>query len=558
MARRRLLVFLALIMCISFMATVFTGCKQAASENAGVDKPSEDEEDKEGEDEGFSFPPKENVKISIMTPDFGRGRDTLVDKEFEKRLNMTFEWTLVPMSDYDQKLSLQLASGDLTDLILLKNGKYICDQYGPQGYFVDIKPYIDAGKMPNVSKWGEIFPEILTDLLDGEGRMFALENFNTDGQLPVGYLYRKDVFDDMGRELPETWDEMYDALVEFKSTHPDSTPITVRWGSGNLIGYFYRAYWTQAGVYFNSREMKYKFGPVEDEERFKKAVQLLNKFYSAGLIDPEFATLTDSQWEERIVNGKAIAFIGEYILALTGEIGENEIVKRGKEKDPDFDIEAALPPKNEYGERANLWIQYAAQPYWAKAINAKSNVDRDLLVALLDYTVTDEAIELANWGIEGVTFTRESDGSKKLLPKYKTRLNPDGEVDPIKDGLDGRSLFWVPLDAATWQIPELEEAKNQDLYHKHAEEFVDYELLVPPAFTEEEKDQIAQIMTPINTLVDESVIKFMTGELSIDTEWDEFINKLKGMGWEKVVEMYNNKLEQIPEEHKVLKKTFLR
>lgn len=563
--KNRVLKIISLIMLLIMSITLLAACGEKqegeGTEDTSIvedEKPKTDDEKDDSAGLEFNFPPKENTTISIMTPDFNRGRDTLVDKEFEKRLNMTFDWTLIPMGDYDEKLSVQLAAGDLTDLILLKGGKSITDKYGPQGMFLDLKPYIDDGKMPNYLKWAEIFPELLVDMVDGDGKMYAIENFNTDGQLPVGYLYRKDIFDKMERPLPETWDDMYEALKQFKTENPDSTPITVRWGSGNLIPYFYRAYNTMGSVYFNKKEMKYKYGPVEDEEAFRKAVELCTKFYSAGLIDPEFATLADAQWEERIINGKAIAFIGEYILALTGDIGENEIVKKGKELVPEFTIDAALPPKNEMGERANLWIQYAAQPYWAKAINAKTNVDKDLLIALLDYTVSEEAIELANWGIEGETFTRNADGTKELDPKYRTPTNPDGTVERSEDGIDGRSLFWVPLDIEHDRNMEAREAQFQDMYHKHAEEFADYELLVVPQFTDMERDQMAQITTPLNTFVDEQVLKFITGELDIDNDWDTFISKVKEMGWEDVVDMYNQKLEQIPEDHRVLKTRFLR
>lgn len=547
----RIIKWIAVFMVLLMVAVLIIGCGQNGT---GKEPSSSNGEDKATDEPvKIIFPPKENITISIMTPDFARGRDTLVDKEFEKRLNMTFKWSLVPSGDYPQKLSVTLASGDLTDLILLQDGQNILDKYGPQGLFVDLKPYIDSGKMPNYTKWAQIFPELLTDLLDGDGKMYGMENFNTDGMISVGYLYRVDVFEDMGRPLPNTWDELYEALKQFKTENPDSTPISVRWGAGNLIPYFFDAYHTGSGIFLDRDEMKYKFGPIEDGERVKKAVELMTKFYSAGLIDPEFATLADAQFKERIITGRAIAWVAEYILQ------NNDNHELGRQIDPDFSIRAALPPKNEYGERAGLWVQYAAQPSWVKAINANTEADKDLLVALLDYTVSDEAIELANWGIEGVTFTRDTNGKKTLDPKYKTRANPGGTINPSEDGLDGRSLFWCPIDNEKDRVEGNPHYEDQVMYHAHADEFAIYELLVPPMFTDKERDYIAQTWTPIGTFIDEQVIRFMTGELSIENDWDNFIEKVNAMeGWKELVDLYNKKLEEIPEEQRVLKTRFRR
>lgn len=492
----------------------------------------------------ITFPLEEQITVSVMTPDFSRDRERKIDKEVEKRLNMKFEWSLIPMSDYDQKLKLTLASGDLPDLILLKDGKNILDKFSPQGLFLDLMQHID--QMPNYKKWAEKFPELLTAVTTQEGKMYGMQNFNTMGKLPVGYLYNTDVFEKHNLKLPKTFDEMYNSLKTLKGIYPDSTPISVRWGAGNLTYYFYKAYHTGDNVYFNSDEMKYKFGPLE--ENFKRAITTMRKFYEADLIDPEFATLSDAQWYERINNDKVFALIGEYMV-ITGQKGE---IYQTTGKGNNF--KAELPPMTENGLQAKVFPQYATSQAWIKAINAQTKY-ADILVKYLDWTVSEEAIELVNWGIEGETFEYGDDNLRYFTDDIQTAKNPKGTVKLIDLGLDGRSGFWCPLDVelkfrVTWD--ELA-YQNEKLYLDNRDEIAGWQPM-PVQLSQNEKDEMSRVNNPIKTYVEESVLKFITGVYDMDGDWDKFQEKLSTMNYERMEEMYNNAYDAMPETDKKLRK----
>jgi hypothetical protein len=62
-----------------------------------------------------------------------------------------------------------------------------------------------------------------------------------------------------------------------------------------------------------------------------------------------------------------------------------------------------------------------------------------------------------------------------------------------------------------------------------------------PTVSTDEADQIAKIMTPVNTFVDEQVQKFITGARPI-TELDDFVSQIKKYGDpEQIVKIYNSK-----------------
>ena len=84
----------------------------------------------------------------------------------------------------------------------------------------------------------------------------------------------------------------------------------------------------------------YEYGPAT--EKFKSAIQTLQKFYEAGLIDPEFATISDDQFVERITSGKALFMFSEYLCCMNTE-NQGDWNGNGRVNNPDFLILSRLP-----------------------------------------------------------------------------------------------------------------------------------------------------------------------------------------------------------------------
>lgn len=54
-------------------------------------------------------------------------------------------------------------------------------------------------------------------------------------------------------------------------------------------------------------------------------------------------------------------------------------------------------------------------------------------------------------------------------------------------------------------------------------------------FTEEETDEISEIRATLKTYVKESMIRFITRDMDLDTEWDKYVEELNNIGVEKFV-----------------------
>ncbi len=506
----------------------------ACSSNKGTNN-SSPEPETTGQPDATQTPvvQEEKIAITAMISEEGRERGLKIDLEYNKRMNVDTDWTLVPAPDYINKLKVMLASGDIPDLVY--TNKSIVDQFGPQGYFVDLYPYLD--KMTNLQRWAKKYPGIINEVLTGDKKMYGINNFNTRGQFPMGLIFRDDLFKENGIAEPKTMDELYNALVTLKAKYPDSIPIVLRFGAINLFFTFMYAYRTDAGIYLNLDELQYKFGPVE--ENYKKAVADMAKFYKAKLIDPEFATLSNDQYEERITNGQAI-ITNDYFSGITAWTA------KGKEANPNYSLKPMLPPKTSTGQMY-VFVQYptGGGSYMA-SINAKSkHIDR--LVQLLDKQLTDEIIELTNWGIEGDTFTVEN-GQRKYSADLKFPNNPNGTIEPKSIGLDSRTGMWVPIDQDAWDA-QLPDVAGAALYKEHADE-IGYFKGTPLQFTTAETEEINLVMAPINTYLNESLLKFITGSWTIEANWDEFQKQLESLNYKKVLHMHVDKYNALPDDQK--------
>ncbi|NDL60520.1 ABC transporter substrate-binding protein [Phytoactinopolyspora mesophila] len=123
---------------------------------------------------------------------------------------------------------------------------------------------IDAGTAPDVVQMsvhslpGHIVNNRLSDLTEVAGHLedhftpSAWGSVVFDGTLyaipqdsgPTGLMYRKDIFDEHGIDVPTTWDEFIEAGRELKDADPD---ITIAQFSPNEIGFWVQSVWQNGG-----------------------------------------------------------------------------------------------------------------------------------------------------------------------------------------------------------------------------------------------------------------------------------------------------------------------
>lgn len=489
----------------------------------------------EGRREEITFPLEEQITITAMVRDFNRERTREIDRILEEKTNIRMEWTIVSPAEYAAVFEQKLHSGDLPDLF--ETCKETVDRFWEEGVFVDFSGYLD--QMPHLRAWMEKIPAIYNDTVDGEGHLYCLTTFNTRGQVPKLPLYRKDLFEKEGLKAPENLEELYEGLVKLKEKYPESIPVGNRWGMQNLLAAVAGLYHTGTGFYLDNEELVYEYGPAT--EAFRAAVATLQKFYKEGLIDPEFATISDEQFVKNITDGKTLFLFSEYMCCLHTK-AEGDWNGEGKKKNPAFELAPLTPMDTEFGKGLTAVQAPTARGHFAVGVNSRSDYI-DEIIALLDYQYSDEIIDLVNWGVEGETYEIKNGNKVWLI----------GEAEREEKGLDARSGMWVPIDQDCSDTTL--DARDREMIAKanaRAEEFTFYEPKKTLAFTGEEKEMLVGIKDALNKYIQEKCLRFITGELNMEKDWEDFVQGLEDAGYKEALAIYRKKYDALPEEQKGL------
>lgn len=224
--------------------------------------------------------------------------------------------------DYDQKVSMAIASNTIPDMM----------------YISDYATLVELVESDLIEDLTDVYNNIACDTVKAAYDSYGEENnpLNTvtfDGkimaipktQLSDGqdFLWvRKDWLDKLGLDEPSTIEDLENLMKAFIEQDPDGN------GQADTIGMVvlsdvYGGYpnntfaidnvFTAFGAYPNvwiEKDGKAVYGSVQEE--MKEPLQLLNRWYTEGLIDKEFATRTNDDIVGLISTNKCGIYIGPW------------------------------------------------------------------------------------------------------------------------------------------------------------------------------------------------------------------------------------------------------
>lgn len=476
---------------------------------------------KEAEAAGPLF--EEEVQFSLMMqshPSWPYQEEWYVNDLLKRKANVKFNVNAVIDSNsaFNEKLNLTMAAGEVPDLIF-SNTKEVIRMYGSQGAFLNVLDYED--QLPNFSKWKSENEEYVKKFMSNDGKLYIFPEKGIEESNRRGWLYRDDIFEKHGLDIPADEEELYTVLKQLKELYPDSYPLTFRSGMYNLlmIAPSWGTDWQQLSrnhqMYLNRDSMTWNFGPTEDN--FKELAQYLTKLHQEELIPPNFLTLTTKEWQDIISNEQAFVTV-DYLTRI--DFFNNAL----QESNPDFKLRYMPPVKG--GENGVGMMAASATGFYGLIPSAISE-DTDALLKFCDWMYTDEASELFSWGEEGITY-EVVDGNRQFIDA----------IDPPsirkKYGLSTYGyhiLFDYSAHISTFS-PLVEEA---------VEASRNYDLLEMPSleFSEEEIEIIQTIGVNIDKHTSQEISKFILGARDY-SEWDQFVQEIEDMGLEKLKGVYES------------------
>lgn len=177
--------------------------------------------------------PYEGVTLTIMMTNSltHDGLDAVVAAAEEKfGFEIEYDITGSGGDDYNNLIRSRLASGEMDDLVIYNSGA-LFKQLNPKEYFVDISDDAEA-----IEKLDDTYVKCVSDDEGVYGVPFTSSQAG-------GILYNKKAYEELGLEIPHTWDEFLENCEKIKEA--GQTPIMCAFGDG------WPGIVTQFGDYYN-------------------------------------------------------------------------------------------------------------------------------------------------------------------------------------------------------------------------------------------------------------------------------------------------------------------
>ncbi len=456
-------------------------------------------------------------------------KDWLILEEYKNRKNIEFDVRPGDNSTYGEDISRTLGSEDIPDIIL-KCWPEEIESYAYNGTLLPFSDYEDL--MPNFMTYIEDhdLQDELGKLRLKNGKYYILPGYQREIQVQQ-WIYRQDLFKKHDLDAPETYNELFDSLVFLKTLYPDTTPITASWNGAHLLAMMGAGYGTSAGWsdarYYDHKKDLWLFSPAT--ENYRALYSFLNDCFEADILDPEIFTQSNTDFINKIEDGRALVTV-TWITSGFGNWNE-KLKENGISKGewvplsvPESTIGIrALPPVDCFRKGLVVPSNVTGKPYF-----------EDLLT-FLDWAIySDEGMTLTAWGVEGVTFKNTSKG-RVFLPSIKTPKNPDGTVDIREYGLNLLFNLNEDIEYEDYKKP-IEILEFLESSRKAGDTA---EMNPKLKLNEDDNAIIGTINNIIWAYVEESSYKFITGELNIDKDWEEYLSELDKMGYGIMEDIWN-------------------
>ena len=246
----------------------------------------------------------------------------------KKDLNIDVEYDWVTSSsDYDEKMNLCIGSNTVPELMNVNATQYRAllkyDMIQPlDEYYEDyasdtLKGYVESG--------GEELRKCITN---DKGEMMAIPA----PSMMVGEMnemwIRQDWLDNLGLEVPRTWDELVKVAEAFVTQDPDGNGEDDTIGilgpsnsdhmnaiGGNQYGLdpLFSSFQSYPQYWLQGEDGTVEYGSIQPETR--DALEKISELYTNKLIDPEMLVRSDSK--EPLLAGKVGIFFGPWWCGYT-------------------------------------------------------------------------------------------------------------------------------------------------------------------------------------------------------------------------------------------------
>lgn len=474
------------------------------------------------------FPLEETKTFSLYYPwsprfvelGYSSPNDFTFFPELEKLTNVHIDFTAVGADVFNDNFLLMMATQDYTDLYFNCTANYNggISKAIDDGAWIDLADLV-AEYAPNYTALMASDEDFYRANYTDEGALGQFMQYYENSFNNGGLMIRQDWLDTVNMEAPVTYDDWFDVLSAFKNQYGLQNSIIT---STPVSGFY-----TQTDNGFVIKD-----GKVDcvwsDKDLALPWLEVANKWYEAGLFTS--SALVENGIPDQ--EGRS--------MVLSGEVGIFNVdidlihIYEDLMSDPNYKGTPIAKPVVKAGDVPND----ATQSEFGHGVTISTACDDpELAVQWMDFWYSEEVKLLANYGIEGDTFTYDDAGKPHFTDKV---LNDE---DGLNFALFKYVVDWGPT-VLDWDR-KLDSYSDTQLAAMEIWNRVDSSMGYPAyaTFTTEESAIISEFYTDVKTIVDEQQPKFIMGEMSMD-DYDRFVDTLMSAGLDQVIECYQASYER--------------
>ncbi|MDF2962970.1 MAG: extracellular solute-binding protein [Paenibacillus sp.] len=448
-------------------------------------------------------------------------------KDVEAKTNVQIKWNMNDGNSWKEKKNLMFASGDLPDAFY---GHYILEtdevvKYGYQKIFIPLEGLIEK-HAPNFQKILNDNPAYKKELTAPDGHIYSLPTVDDAYPKSKDALFiNKKWLDQLKLPLPTTPDEFYKALKAFKDNDMNGN------GKKDEVPFSFRVH-AITGIY----SMYGSFGLLDKQDHiimkndqvvytaiqpeYKEATKYFNKLFAEGLVDQEALTHDEKVYGSKLRSKDKN--VGAFVAWTANTYMDMEQAA---------DYVPLLPLKGPDGKQ--VWNAYPAGVLSKGAFAiTSSNKNPEITMRWIDYMYEPKVSLQAVNGTIGTVMKDNGDGTLGYMDP-PAGMNANEFRHSTSPG--STSVFAKTKDAPQVTGRPNDKGEMEKMYSP----FLDKNIFPNLYFSAEESDARARYLTDIDAYVKKMQAKWLM-QGGIDSEWDDYVKKLKEMNLDKLIKVYQD------------------
>jgi len=406
------------------------------------------------------------------------------------------------------------------------------------GVLLDLTDLIDE-HAPNYKKLITSDEKIYRDVVTDSCKNGAIYEVFSSLQGPwYGYVMRKDLlvkhaakftfaYDEIyGCKIPITYDDWEQVLSVFKNDEGNKTPLFISPTGFDFLAFLDGGYGvTSANQLYLQKDGVVEFGQATAGA--KEYITMMNRWYKSGFISSSY-TLNVGLDALIPKTSDCINNAGHTVFPYVYTMIDQLIAAARSLGTAGYDLVPVPRPRKNASDTLHL-VPFVGYDGLTMMITDKCQKPEDV-IKWIDFMFSEEGIMLANYGIEGDTYTKV--GGELA---YTDKIVKSGDIQ----GAMARETLCKLPSVKIWEREFLQVNSSMPEFAMTAWTGQDDNAWMMPGpitTTAAEAAEMVRIGMPIGQHFSENIVKFIKGTRAL-SQWDQYIAELKEMGLDVAVQI---------------------